>query len=615
MSYRSKFFAAVLCAMAASATCLGQSSSFSVTSSSDNLNATSGWTPKNIYAIDMNNDGIPDLVQDYASAGSLTGGLNEFGVSLANGDGTFRPAIITKMPPFVPVTPLTFGDFNGDGKIDIALTLSGRTTLAIYLGYGDGTFASPWYFNMPFAPGETFAGGPLVAADFNHDGKMDLAVVAATAVGTTLYILPGAGTGVFSTVLPIFTAPNGNTLNSTGIQNMFIGDYDSDNNADIALTMTLGAPTGGTATSTIFVLYGAGNFSFLKTSPYSQPGSIYLGSGDLNSDGFTDLYALDAANCRLETFYAQPGRTFAAYTAPVPAAAYNVDAYLMSALAMADFNDDGRMDLVTTVAQNGQVYLAFFLAASAPGQFTTQTWNIVTYPLVSYQTAPVVGDFNRDSKPDFAFVQYFSPGGASIYAGLNTSTLGLFSNCDYPAANRGVHVCSPSVSSAATVNFNATAHSFGDLRKMELWVDGKKLAEQRHTWGTNAWFNFSSSLAAGSHQATVFSANVDGTLLQNTFNFAVPSACSAPASAGVHICAPAGSAHSASPVTVQAASTVNGTLSRMEVWVDSAKRYTQFGSASLSSSFNMTAGAHTITVYAVNTIGTVWSQAVSITVP
>jgi len=53
----------------------------------------------------------------------------------------------------------------------------------------------------------------------------------------------------------------------------------------------------------------------------------------------------------------------------------------------------------------------------------------------------------------------------------------------------------------------------------------------------------------------------------------------------------------------------------MEVWVDSVKKFTETNSTSLAASINMSAGKHQVTVYAVNTSGTVWKQAVSATVP
>jgi len=287
---------------------------------------------------------------------------------------------------------------------------------------------------------------------------------------------------------------------------------------------------------------------------------------------------------------------------------------------MGDFNGDGRMDLVTATDSANPTYVLMFLGTSTPGQFDLQTWNLpnpTPTSTIGTLTAPVVGDFNHDGKAGWALVDYYNTGVEAVYyTGLNVTAGQLWANCDYPTTGRGTHVCSPDVSSGTAVNFNATSHSFGSLRKMELWVDGKKLAEQHHTWEGNAWFSFSSTLTPGTHQGAIFSADVDGTLQLSEFNFTVPSTCSAPSIAGVHICAPAsGSTTSNPPVLVTATSTITGTLARMEVWVDSVKKYTESNSTSLSASIGVTAGTHTVTVFAVNSAGTVWRQAVSVTVP
>ncbi len=627
MSYRSSFVATVLCTVASVATCVAQSpTSFSLVTTPNNTSTLNGWTPQNIYAVDLNNDGIPDLIQDEAEASTMGAysPTGQFGVSIANGDGTFKPAAAINYPPgTVGVLPMAFGDFNGDGKVDIAMPLVGKNTIAIYLGYGNGTFASPWYFNMPIASDSTFSASPLVAADFNHDGKLDLAVVANNSntsayPTTTIYVLPGAGNGTFSTATPVLAAPTAGNASGSAVASMVIGDFDGDANADIALTITTGNSTGGYGSSSIWVLYGEGDFTFSARTPMLNTAPVSIAAGDLNSDGYTDLFGLDVDNYRLDTLYGQAGRLFATYTLAIPATSYGGNGPYTPALAMADFNDDGHMDLVTTVAsgQSAEVSMVFFLGTSSPGQFSNQSLNITNYSSVTYPTEPVAGDFNHDGKPDFAMVNTISPGDSTIYTGLNTDTSGLWSNCDYPTTGRGIHVCSPDGSSGSAVNFNATAHSYGSLRKMELWVDGKKVAEQHHTWEGNAYFSFSSTLAAGTHQGAIFAADIDDTLQLNEFNFTVPSTCSAPRSAGVHICAPAnGSTTSASPVLVTASSMVTGTLARMEVWVDSTKKYTETNSTSLSASIGMNAGKHTITVFAVNTSGTVLSSATTVTVP
>jgi Bacterial Ig domain len=91
-------------------------------------------------------------------------------------------------------------------------------------------------------------------------------------------------------------------------------------------------------------------------------------------------------------------------------------------------------------------------------------------------------------------------------------------------------------------------------------------------------------------------------------------ACSAPASAGVHICAPTNGSTVSSPVSVKAASTVTGTIARMELWVDGVKKYTATSTRQLNTTISLAAGSHRFGVFAVNTAGQKWQSVVTATV-
>lgn len=126
---------------------------------------------------DFNGDGIPDLV-----------GIGE--IYLGNGDGTFTP--VTPSPATTALPYL--GDFNGDGKTDLAFPsgASNSPVMNILLGNGDGTFTtapnSPIALGSPNQPGEASASG---VGDFNGDGKVDIASGS---------ILLGDGTGSFTVI-------------------------------------------------------------------------------------------------------------------------------------------------------------------------------------------------------------------------------------------------------------------------------------------------------------------------------------------------------------------------------------------------------------------------------
>jgi hypothetical protein len=98
-----------------------------------------------------------------------------------------------------------------------------------------------------------------------------------------------------------------------------------------------------------------------------------------------------------------------------------------------------------------------------------------------------------------------------------------------------------------------------------------------------------------------------------TFTFGTSGSCSAPTSAGVHICSPVAGSTVSSPVQVMATTTVTGTLASTQLWVDGAKKYST-ASNSLNTSVSLSAGSHRFAVLAVNTAGQKWETAINATV-
>jgi hypothetical protein len=129
-----------------------------------------------VVAADFNGDGKLDLAVTDSTTNTVT-------VLLGNGDGTFGPpsAISVGNGPVAIVA----GDFNSDGKLDLAVVNDLDGTVTLLLGNGDGTFAQA--AGSPYAVGT----GPsqIVAADFNGDGKLDLAVVTSANDGTVSIFL------------------------------------------------------------------------------------------------------------------------------------------------------------------------------------------------------------------------------------------------------------------------------------------------------------------------------------------------------------------------------------------------------------------------------------------
>src|ERR1700747_663632 len=113
-----------------------------------------------IAVADVNGDGKLDIVE--ANIGVT--------VFLGNGDGTFQPARQFTAGP--RASSVVVADFNGDGKLDIAVSDGSTYSVYILLGNGDGTFQAA----RQFVTGTGVNPISIVAADFNGDGKMDVAV-------------------------------------------------------------------------------------------------------------------------------------------------------------------------------------------------------------------------------------------------------------------------------------------------------------------------------------------------------------------------------------------------------------------------------------------------------
>ena len=124
-----------------------------------------------IDVADLNGDTIQDLVVAIGLNGSRTA------ILLGNNDGTFQPARILTEPRLRVPQYQVIADFNRDGALDLALSLANGTEglFEILLGNGDGTFRSPVLYAVP-PPLSSVGGGTIVTGDFNRDGRPDIAL-------------------------------------------------------------------------------------------------------------------------------------------------------------------------------------------------------------------------------------------------------------------------------------------------------------------------------------------------------------------------------------------------------------------------------------------------------
>ena len=125
-----------------------------------------GSGPDGLAAADLNHDGKLDLVAPDLNSNSVS-------VLLGNGDGTFQPQ--SSLTGGAGPSSALVADLDGTGHLDLAVADSNGDGVTVILGNGDGTFGK--YYDIPSSSGA--APGPIsaVAGDFNGDGRLDLAVV------------------------------------------------------------------------------------------------------------------------------------------------------------------------------------------------------------------------------------------------------------------------------------------------------------------------------------------------------------------------------------------------------------------------------------------------------
>jgi len=343
----------------------------------------SGQGSDAVAIADVNNDGKLDLVVTGYYQGQTTNGVQ---VLLGNGDGTFQAAIPS---PVVGGYYLATGDFNGDGKEDLALSNG-----AILLGHGDGTFSAP-SFTLPLPGGSIQSAGGLAVGDFNNDGKLDIAINQA---GPSVGIFLGKGDGTFTTGKSYAGVSDASDLTVT--------DLDGDGNLD--LLQGIGSsgqygPSNGTHSGIVNILMGNGDGSFQAAPAYpntAAPNGLNgpvqaatFATGDFNGDGKPDILA--AAVTDNGGLIVSKGLVLLAGDGKgnfTPGSA--IGGSSPSVIAAADMNGDGKLDAV--FADNlTSVGVAF---GNGAGGFQT----VVDTPLPNSANIVnlAVGDFNGDGKPD-----------------------------------------------------------------------------------------------------------------------------------------------------------------------------------------------------------------------
>jgi hypothetical protein len=336
--------------------------------------AESDSCPSAIAVGDFNRDGILDLA---VASGCCPGA----GVSilLGRGDGTFLPGVVyaTGEQPLSVVA----ADFNHDGNLDLAVANSLSTYLTILLGNGDGTFrAGP----SPAVPAyENF----VTVGDFNGDGKLDLVAVSYSNPCKCISVLFGNGDGTFQSAV--------NTNPPFDVESIGVGDFNRDGILDLVAA--------GNWSINVLLGNGDGTFQYGASYPCGEsPAQIAV--ADFNRDHKLDLAIAEAAG--LNVLLGNGDGTFQT--------AVQYPTTFPISVAVADFNGDHKLDLVAANALFSAGATVFM--GNGDGSFQPGTY----YPASREILYVAVGDFNQDGKTDFVLANYHAN---NVIVSLNTGVV------------------------------------------------------------------------------------------------------------------------------------------------------------------------------------------------
>jgi hypothetical protein len=417
---------------------------------------TVGLGSDEILTADFNHDGNLDLA--VANAGT-----NTVSILLGNGDGTFRPAndiIIGGHPRAIAAA-----DFTRDGFADLAVIdciPSVKCNLLIYRGNASGNLTIWQKIGLPGAP--NMAKGLMVTADFNIDGRPDLALVAGN---TQAMIFTDNAFGKLQ-LRSQFTLPNGSVAGS-----MAWGSFNHDILPDLVFRVVdiCGSSCGFANSAYVFLNTGSGAFVLRdRIGVHEGAGASLIAVTDVDGDNIQDFVTLsqDHSNAFVQ---------------------YSLN------------HGDGKFDPPVTVFR-----LPFRpFDPNVSGGFVAPTGLIARD--VNFDSRHDIGESSLDIGTEQA--------GWQIVTNDNART-----NCPPPDSSRlQAKICSPAANATvgATLTVTGSGNSPAGVKRMELWVDGKKRFEE---W--NDQLLATVSLTQGRHQIIVQAIDQDDSFVPTPIFVTVP---------------------------------------------------------------------------------------------
>ncbi|HMX25587.1 MAG TPA: FG-GAP-like repeat-containing protein, partial [Blastocatellia bacterium] len=342
-------------------------------------NYAAPFQPRQLVNADFTGDGKTDLLI-LGGTCQLTNCAGNGSVMLRAGNGVGGFNVGSEFEVGNNPIAMVTGDFNNDGKPDVAAANAGFNNVSILLNNGNGGFGSAMNISVAAQP------RAIATGDFNNDGKNDLVVThVAPAINQILTVLLGNGAGGFS-----------NPMTITSTQPFFsveAADVNGDGNADLVASNYSSASGGSNPQRGIYVLPGNGGGGFGAARQISTELATEMELFDFNGDGLLDIAAATGDD-KLSILFGTGAGNFAA---PVIYALRSVGSLNAGsrALVPADVNSDGRPDVIVTNSGTESVEI---LLGNGVGGFGVP----LAFWVGRQSVSVTAGDFNGDGRMDLA---------------------------------------------------------------------------------------------------------------------------------------------------------------------------------------------------------------------
>ncbi|CAF4050650.1 unnamed protein product, partial [Adineta steineri] len=379
--------------------------------------------PSSVTIADMNNDNQLDIIV-------ANEGIDAIGIFFGYGNGSFTKQLLVSCGDHSSPWYAIAGDFNQDGRLDLATANYATSSIGVFYGYGNGSFGNL----TTYSTGINSNPVSLKIGDFNNDNQLD--IIAVDETSTNVGIFYGYSDGTFASI-SITAVGDGSTAYGVAI-----GDFNADNRLDFVIsdaskndiqvflasgnqpfggqTMLLlnegsqpssvvvghfnndsqiDIATANYGTNTIGILLGCGNRMYLNSTLYSTGNNSYpssLAIGDFNKDSMMDLVVANSGTNNIVVFMGSGNGDFSLFQS------YSMgdDSQTVS-VAVGDFNRDYELDIAVANYGTNNICILF---GTGDGRFTNQTW----YPL-GFNSDPnwiIFQDLNNDGWEDIAVAVY-----------------------------------------------------------------------------------------------------------------------------------------------------------------------------------------------------------------